>query len=200
MRFFNQRSLEFSLYIINWSAQSLFSIVLDFWQSLRNFYRSTARRAENLSPKGFLIALSNPLQIQKNNGYSRCCTHYLARCKGTGQAAFSGCSTFGNRFWLFIDLLLDGRKTFRFPCRNNKREAIPLESLLFYGALQGCRDDDFLRVLDFWQSLRNFYRLAARRAKNSPPDCFLNARSNPLQIKKIMGTADAVPIIWYECS
>ena len=34
--------------------------VLDFWQSVLNFYRLAARRAKNLSPKGFLNALSNP--------------------------------------------------------------------------------------------------------------------------------------------
>ena len=44
--------------------------VLDFRQSLRILYRSTARRAENLSPKGFLFALSNPLQIKQKRSNS----------------------------------------------------------------------------------------------------------------------------------
>ncbi len=37
-----------------------FPLLLDFWQSLLIFCPLAARRAENLSPKGFLFALSNP--------------------------------------------------------------------------------------------------------------------------------------------
>ena len=39
-------------------------------------------------------------------------------------------------------------------------------------------------LFDFRESALIFYRSAARRAENSPQDCFLNARSNPLQDKK----------------
>ncbi len=53
--------------------------------------------------------------------------------------------------------------------------------------MQGC----FTVVFDFRESLQNLYRLAARRAENSPPDCFLIALSNPTSNKKAI-TADAV--------
>ena len=77
----------------------------------------------------------------------------MARCKGAVWLVFSGCSTFGNRCRFFIALRLDGRKTFhrkvfsspfRIPCRINKKEAIPAESLLFLGALQGIRTPGLL--------------------------------------------------------
>ncbi|MBR2868393.1 MAG: hypothetical protein IKB88_04930, partial [Clostridia bacterium] len=44
--------------------------VLDFRQSLQILYRSTARRAKNLSPKGFLFALSNSLQDKQKRSNS----------------------------------------------------------------------------------------------------------------------------------
>ena len=46
-----------------------FPVLLDFRQSLQTFFRLAARRAENLSPKGFLFALSNPTHI-KNKAHT----------------------------------------------------------------------------------------------------------------------------------
>ena len=54
----------------------------------------------------------------------------------------------------------------------------------------------FYFAIDFRASLLILFRSTARRAKNSPQDCFLNARSNPLPDKKLRTATDVTVLNW----